>query len=178
VAAVCWGHVGSPNVFFDGDAGSYPVHVVVRPPAVIPGLAEVTVRVRPPDSAPGRIARGAGGAGTAAAAAAAAAADNSDGADRLRLDRLRITAQPVQWDAGPEGAPPPDVAEAVRGETGLYTASLWLMTAASYDIRIVVRGPAGGGALTVPVSTTAGGWRCPAAWRSCWQPWASCSSPA
>lgn len=39
-------HVGSPNVFFDGDAGPYPVRVIVRPPVVIPGLAEVTVRLR------------------------------------------------------------------------------------------------------------------------------------
>ncbi len=39
-------HVGSPNVFFDGDAGPYPVRVIVRPPVVIPGLAEVTVRFR------------------------------------------------------------------------------------------------------------------------------------
>lgn len=39
-------HVGSPNVFFDGDAGPYPVRVIVRPPAVIPGLAEITVRLR------------------------------------------------------------------------------------------------------------------------------------
>jgi hypothetical protein len=39
-------HVGSPNVFFDGNAGPYPLRVIVRPPAVIPGLAEVTVRLR------------------------------------------------------------------------------------------------------------------------------------
>ncbi|HSF38741.1 MAG TPA: hypothetical protein VLT87_03045 [Thermoanaerobaculia bacterium] len=39
-------HVGSPNVFFDGEAGPYPVRVIVRPPEVIPGLAEVTVRVK------------------------------------------------------------------------------------------------------------------------------------
>lgn len=39
-------HVGSPNVFFDGQAGPYPVRVIVRPPEVIPGLAEVTVRVK------------------------------------------------------------------------------------------------------------------------------------
>jgi hypothetical protein len=39
-------HVGSPNVFFDGNAGPYPVRVVVRPPAVVPGLAEITVRLR------------------------------------------------------------------------------------------------------------------------------------
>ena len=40
------GHVGSPNVYFEGDAGPYPVRVVVRPPVVIPGLAEITVRLR------------------------------------------------------------------------------------------------------------------------------------
>ncbi|HEV2843280.1 MAG TPA: hypothetical protein VG477_00410, partial [Thermoanaerobaculia bacterium] len=39
-------HVGSPNVFFDGDAGPYPVRVIVRTPEVIPGLAEITVRLR------------------------------------------------------------------------------------------------------------------------------------
>lgn len=46
VALVSWGHVGSPNVFFDGAAGPYPVRVIVRPPEVIPGVAEVTVRVK------------------------------------------------------------------------------------------------------------------------------------
>lgn len=38
-------HIGSPNVFYTGPAGAYPVHVVIRPPAVIPGLAEISVRV-------------------------------------------------------------------------------------------------------------------------------------
>ena len=39
------GHVGSKNVFFAGDAGPYPVSVVVRPPDVVPGLAAISVRV-------------------------------------------------------------------------------------------------------------------------------------
>ncbi|HEU0015347.1 MAG TPA: hypothetical protein VFQ45_16785 [Longimicrobium sp.] len=38
-------HVGSPTVAFQGRAGSYPVRVVIRPPEVIPGQAEVSVRV-------------------------------------------------------------------------------------------------------------------------------------
>jgi hypothetical protein len=46
-------HVGSPNVFFAGSAGPWPVRIVVRPPAVIPGLAEVSVRVHA--GTPGRI---------------------------------------------------------------------------------------------------------------------------
>ena len=38
-------HVGSPNIFFDGKAGSYPVRVIIRPPAALPGFAQVDVRV-------------------------------------------------------------------------------------------------------------------------------------
>ena len=43
--AVAAGHVGSRNVFFAGEAGPYPVSVVIRPPEVIPGLAGISVRV-------------------------------------------------------------------------------------------------------------------------------------
>ena len=42
---VAAGHVGSNNVFFAGEAGPYPVSVVIRPPEVIPGLAEISIRV-------------------------------------------------------------------------------------------------------------------------------------
>ena len=38
-------HIGSPDVLFDGNAGPYAVRVIVRPPEVVPGLAEVIVRV-------------------------------------------------------------------------------------------------------------------------------------
>lgn len=38
-------HIGSPNAIFEGRAGAYPVRIVVRPPDVIPGVAEVTVRI-------------------------------------------------------------------------------------------------------------------------------------
>jgi len=45
VSTVASAHIGSPNVLFDGTAGPYPVRVIVRPPSVVPGLAEVIVRV-------------------------------------------------------------------------------------------------------------------------------------
>ena len=38
-------HIGSPNVFFEGKAGEYFVRAVIRPPQVVPGLAEINVRV-------------------------------------------------------------------------------------------------------------------------------------
>ncbi|HXD48678.1 MAG TPA: hypothetical protein VN600_07890 [Gemmatimonadaceae bacterium] len=46
IAVVASAHVGSPNVIFDGNAGPYPVRVVVRPPMVVPGRAEVIVQLR------------------------------------------------------------------------------------------------------------------------------------
>lgn len=39
-------HVGSPDVFFEGQAGPYALTVVVRPPGVVPGVAQVEVLVR------------------------------------------------------------------------------------------------------------------------------------
>jgi hypothetical protein len=44
LTTVATAHIGSPNVLFDGAAGPYPVRVIVRPPNVVPGLAEVIVR--------------------------------------------------------------------------------------------------------------------------------------
>jgi hypothetical protein len=38
-------HVGSPDTWFAGAAGPYPVQIVVRAPGVIPGLADVIVKV-------------------------------------------------------------------------------------------------------------------------------------
>lgn len=115
-AAPSRAHVGSPNVFFDGDAGPYPVRVIIRPPEVIPGLAEVTVRIRD-----GRKAEA-------------------------------VTLQPVQWQAGLKGAPPPDAARPVPGAPATWATQLWLMTASSYSVRVQVAGPAGSGHVLVPVT--------------------------
>src|SRR6266481_6242122 len=37
-------HVGSPDVYYQGQAGPYIVQVTIRPPAVIPGVAAIEVR--------------------------------------------------------------------------------------------------------------------------------------
>ena len=42
-------HVGSPDVFCEGDAGPYHLFVTVRVPQVIPGVAEIQVRAESPD---------------------------------------------------------------------------------------------------------------------------------
>jgi hypothetical protein len=37
-------HVGSPDVFFEGNAGPYHLYVTIRVPQVIPGVAQVEIR--------------------------------------------------------------------------------------------------------------------------------------
>jgi hypothetical protein len=39
-----YAHVGSPDVYAEGQAGPYKLSVVVRPPVVIPGVADIEVR--------------------------------------------------------------------------------------------------------------------------------------
>ena len=39
-------HVGSPDVYLDGQAGPYKLFITVRPPNVIPGVAEIEVRAQ------------------------------------------------------------------------------------------------------------------------------------
>ena len=111
-------HVGSPNVFYEGYAGPYPVRVTVRPPPVIPGRAEISVRVE---------------------------------ASAVK----RITALPVVWNAGRKGAPPPDEAKLVRGETNLYSAEIWLMVPMAHSIYVDIDGGLGSGTASVPVNAIA-----------------------
>jgi hypothetical protein len=37
-------HVGSPDVYYEGNAGPYHLLVTIRPPAVVPGVAQIQVR--------------------------------------------------------------------------------------------------------------------------------------
>ncbi|HEY3913346.1 MAG TPA: hypothetical protein VGN61_02570, partial [Verrucomicrobiae bacterium] len=45
ISGSAWAHIGSPTVFFQGLAGSYPVRVTIQPPGVVPGLAQIQVVV-------------------------------------------------------------------------------------------------------------------------------------
>ena len=44
IAPTCLAHVGSPDVFFEGDAGPYRLFIVVRMPPTVPGVAEIEIR--------------------------------------------------------------------------------------------------------------------------------------
>ena len=42
-------HIGSPDVFYEGEAGPYKLYVTIRPPQVVPGVAEIEIRSLSPD---------------------------------------------------------------------------------------------------------------------------------
>ena len=117
LALASMAHVGSPDTFFTGHAGMYPIRVTVRLPGVIPGLATITVRI--PQTQP----------------------------DAIR----RVTVRAIQWNVGPEGAPPADVAARVPGDAELYSAELWFMAPTSYRVHVTVEGTDGRGTAVVPV---------------------------
>ena len=96
----------------------YPVHVIIQPAEVIPGLAQITVRL-----------------------------DN----DQIR----QVSALPLKWDVGRKGAPPPDIAKPVRGETNLYQAQLWFMEPGPQSVELEIQGARGTGKVTVPVDAVA-----------------------
>jgi hypothetical protein len=111
-------HIGDQNVFFEGQAGPYPVRVVIRPPGVIPGLAEISVRVE------------------------------TNGVQR-------VTVLPMRWNTSRKGAPPPDEAKSVRGETNLFSGELWFMKDGAQSVEVAVVGSAGTGTVIVPVNAIA-----------------------
>ncbi len=51
IAPTASAHVGSPDVFFDGQAGPYSARVVVRMPPVVPGRAQIEVKLTSADAA-------------------------------------------------------------------------------------------------------------------------------
>ena len=48
MAVVAQAHIGSPDVYLEGSAGPYRLFVTVRPPTVIPGVAELEIRSESP----------------------------------------------------------------------------------------------------------------------------------
>jgi hypothetical protein len=49
VAVCAQAHVGSPDIFLQAAAGPYAMFVTIRPPSVIPGVAEIEVLTASPD---------------------------------------------------------------------------------------------------------------------------------
>ncbi len=111
-------HIGSPNLFYEGTAAGVPMRVIIKPPGVIPGLAEITVRTEGP------------------------------GAQKLSV-------LPVFWETGKKGSPTPDALTPVRGETNLYSGTMWFMKRGAYSVHVGVETANGQGEIVVPVNSLA-----------------------
>ena len=99
ISAFLSADIGHLNSIFEGTAGDIPIRVIIKTPGVVPGLADINIRI-------------------------------------FGEDVDKVTAQPIFWKAGIEGAPPADIAEPVKGETNLYSTQLWLMDFGSYNVNI------------------------------------------
>lgn len=115
---LAYGHIGTQNVVFESSQPPNPVRVIIRPPGVVPGLADIDVRV-------------------------------------LTNGVRRVTALPVYWRAGLAGAPPPDLARPVPGDSELYHAQLWLMDRGAYSVHVKVETTHGTNTVVVPVNSLA-----------------------
>ncbi len=120
LAGLARAHIGASTVISDGVAGPYALRVVIRPPNVIPGRAEIDVRFLQPVPA-----------------------------------ETRVSILPVTATLGLKGAPRPDQATSVAGDSSLRHGELWLMTSGSYSVHVDVSGPGGNGKFIVPFDAIA-----------------------
>ncbi|MBN8246379.1 MAG: hypothetical protein J0L84_02930 [Verrucomicrobia bacterium] len=67
-----------------------------------------------------------------------------------RPDRVQVL--PLHWRTDRSGAPSPDDARPIPGETNRYAGELWLMTRGAHGIEVRVDAP-GGGTVLVPVNS-------------------------
>lgn len=68
---------------------------------------------------------------------------------------VTVTFQPLYSKTAVSNTPPPEAAEAVPGETGLYSGQLWLMTSGAYSILVRIHGASSEGAVQIPVNSVA-----------------------
>jgi hypothetical protein len=117
-------HVGSPDVYADGNAGPYRLFVTVRPPLVIPGIAEIEVR-----------AQGSGFGGPT-------------------ISDIEIAPIPLVGEASKHPPTADLMKRSAGEDRQFYTGSLWIMASGSWQIRFIVKGSWGDGVLSIPVPAT------------------------
>ena len=64
---------------------------------------------------------------------------------------VMVSAQPIYFYSGRNGAPSADPLQPVAGQPGQYTGSIWLMSDGSSSILLHVQGRSGRGELVVPI---------------------------
>lgn len=134
--SAAWAHIGSPDVFLDGHAGPYRLFVTVRPPYVIPGVADVEILATDPDI------REIGIAPLPLTGAGARFAPVADRAERSREDprlftghlwmmtagtwQVRVSVTGGRGD-GSLSVPVPTLPQATRAMSGALRAALLIL---------------------------------------------------
>ena len=118
-------HVGSPDVYLEGKAGPYDMTVVVRPPAIVPGIAEVEVYLH-----------------------------GKDGGKLAPADIPTLKIQPMTYATQKLGAPVPDALKQSAADPQYFTGQVWFMGTGSYSVRVIAKGSRGEGVLSVPTPST------------------------
>ncbi len=89
-------HVGSPDVYYEGDAGPYKLFVTVRPPEAIPGVADLQIRAEVNDI------------------------------KQLRIVPLPLTGEGARFAPVPDVATPlPEDPQTFSGHLWMMTAGAW-----------------------------------------------------
>ena len=120
-AATAFAHVGSPDIFYDGQAGPYRLLVTIRTPSVIPGIAEIEVR---------------------------SAANDVTTVHIVPMPLLSAQSRNAGEAAF---APVPDLAQRSKDDPQFFTGSLWMMATGSWQVKVTAEGSQGKGELSVPV---------------------------
>ena len=126
-------HVGSPDIYAEGSAGPYRLFVTIRPPTVIPGVAEIEVRVVPDTPVPDVTA--------------------PNKASDATVSGIQIAPIPLTGEASKH----PPVADPMKQSTTdkqFFTGALWIMAPGSWQVRFTVAGNQGAGLLSIPVPAT------------------------
>ena len=118
-------HVGSPDIYAEGSAGPYRLLVTVRPPLVIPGVAEIEVRTVPADGA----------------------------ANAIDVTGIDIAPIPLTGEAS-KHPPVADAMKRSAQDPHFFTGALWIMASGSWQVRFNVKGAQGAGVLSIPVPAT------------------------
>ena len=126
-------HVGSPDIYADGSAGPYRLFVTVRPPLVIPGVAEIEVRAE-------------GGNFENKSSGSASGATSS-------ITSIDMAPIPLTGEAS-KHPPVADIMKQSDKDKQFFTGGLWIMATGSWQVRFRVKGSAGPGVLSIPVPAT------------------------
>ena len=101
--------IGHYNFTFEGEAFNQTIRVLIKPPGVVPGIANITLNVF----------------------------DQS--IDSVKIQPVKwhgkITSYP-HLKAGPQGSPPADLLNKVEDEESFFFGELWLMDFGAYNINI------------------------------------------